>query len=65
MTKNCTGSFDMANSLREAALVALDALREIEWSNNSQWQGDRAREAKNVLSAALQQPEQEPVNNNG
>jgi hypothetical protein len=45
------------SDLRNAAEQALEALGEIEWSNNSQWQSDRAREAITALHAALEQPE--------
>jgi hypothetical protein len=48
-------------SLREAAQQALEALSEIEWSNNSQWQSKRAESVIPALRAALEQPEQKPV----
>ena len=45
----------------EALKLALEAFGEIEWSNNSQWQSDRAKVAINAIKEALEQPEQEPV----
>jgi hypothetical protein len=45
----------------EALKQALEALGEIEWSNNSQWQSDRAKVAITAIKEALAQPEQEPV----
>ena len=45
----------------EALKLALEALGEIEWSNNSQWQSDRAKVAITAIKEALAQPEQEPV----
>ena len=38
---------------KEAMKLALDALGEIEWSNNSQWQSDRAKVAITALREAL------------
>ena len=46
--------------LRQAAQQALEALSDIEWSNDSQWQSDRAKVAIIALCAALEEPE-EPV----
>ena len=48
---------------KEAMKLALDALGEIEWSNNSQWQSDRAKVAITALREALaEQPaQQNPV----
>jgi hypothetical protein len=43
----------------EALKLALEALGEIEWSNNSQWQSDRAKVAITAIKEALAQPEQE------
>ena len=40
-------------NLQEAAQQALEALEEIEWSNNSQWQSDRAKVSTTALRAAL------------
>ncbi len=53
------------NELHKAAEMALEALSEIEWSNNSQWQSDRAKVAITALREALaEQPaQQEPVAN--
>ena len=45
---------------REAMKLALEAFGEIEWSNNSQWQSDRAKVAITAIKEALAQPEQEP-----
>jgi len=45
----------------EALKLSLEAFGEIEWSNNSQWQSDRAKVAIATLKEALAQPEQEPV----
>ena len=45
----------------EALKLALEAFGEIEWSNNSQWQSDRAKVAITAVKEALAQPEQEPV----
>jgi hypothetical protein len=45
---------------REAMQMALEALGEIEWSNDSQWQSDRAKVAITALRQALE-TEQEPV----
>lgn len=45
-------------TIREAAENALDALSEIEWSNDSKWQSDRARVAIIALRASLAEPEQ-------
>ena len=42
----------------EALKLALEALGEIEWSNNSQWQSDRAKIAITAIKEALAQPEQ-------
>jgi hypothetical protein len=47
---------------REAMQMALEALGEIEWSNDSQWQSDRAKVAITALRQALE-TEQEPVVN--
>ena len=46
---------------REALKMALDAFGEIAWSNETQWQRDRAKEAITAIKEALAQPEQEPV----
>ena len=46
---------------REALKLALDAFGEIAWSNETQWQRDRAKEAITVIKEALAQTEQEPV----
>ena len=46
---------------KEALKLALEAFGEIDWSNNSQWQSDRAKVAIATLKEALAQPEQEPV----
>jgi hypothetical protein len=43
---------------KEAMKLALEALGEIEWSNNSQWQSDRAKVAITALRQALEQPAQ-------
>jgi hypothetical protein len=51
-------------TLREAAQQALEALFEINWSNDSRWQADRAETVIPALRAALAQEEQEPVANN-
>jgi hypothetical protein len=45
----------------EALKLALVAFGEIDWSNNSQWQSDRAKVAIATLKEALAQTEQEPV----
>ena len=45
----------------EALKMALEAFGEIEWSNNSQWQSDRAKVAITAIKEALAQPEHEPV----
>ena len=45
----------------EALKLALEAFGEIEWSNDSQWQSDRAAYAMLAIKEALAQPEQEPV----
>jgi hypothetical protein len=45
----------------EALKLALEAFGEIDWSNNSQWQSDRAKVAIATLKKAMAQPEQEPV----
>ena len=42
----------------EALKLALEAFGEIDWSNNSQWQSDRAKVAIATLKEALAQPEQ-------
>jgi hypothetical protein len=44
----------------KALKLALEALGEIEWSNNSQWQSDRAKEAITATKEALAQPVQRP-----
>ena len=44
----------------EALKLALDAFGEIAWSNETQWQRDRAKEAITAIKEALAQPEQEP-----
>ena len=44
----------------EALKLALEAFGEIEWSNNSQWQSDRAKVAITAIKEALAQPEQAP-----
>ncbi len=49
------------STLREAAQQALEALFEINWSNDSRWQADRAETVIPTLRAALAQQEQEPV----
>ena len=41
----------------EALKMALEAFGEIDWSNNSQWQSDRAKVAIATLKEALAQPE--------
>ena len=46
---------------QEAFKLAMEAFGEIEWSNNSQWQSDRAKVAITAVKEALAQPEQEPV----
>lgn len=43
------------NDLRKSAEMALEALKEIEWSNNSEWQRYRASAAKRDLNAVLEQ----------
>jgi hypothetical protein len=43
----------------EALRLALDAFGEIDWSNNSQWQSDRAKVAIASLKEALEQREQD------
>ncbi len=43
----------------EALKLALEAFGEIEWSNNSQWQSDRAKVAITAIKEALAQPEPE------
>jgi len=45
----------------DAMKQALDAFGEIAWSNNSQWQSDRAKAAITTLRERLAQPEQEYV----
>lgn len=45
---------------REAMKLALEALGEIEWSNNSQWQSDRAKVAITALRKALEE-KREPL----
>ena len=42
---------------REALKLALDAFGEIAWSNETQWQRDRAKEAITIIKEALAQPE--------
>jgi hypothetical protein len=37
--------------LQEQILLLVDALREIEWSNDSRWQSDRARAALAATAA--------------
>ena len=49
------------SDLRAAAQQALEALHEISWSNDTQWQSDRAADVIPTLRAALAQPEPEPV----
>ena len=44
-------------TLREAAQQALEALHEIGWSNNTQWQSDRAAGVIPILRAALAEPD--------
>ena len=46
---------------KEALKLALEAFGEIEWSNNSQWQSDRAKVAITAIKEALAESEQEPV----
>lgn len=46
---------------REAMKLALEAFGEIAWSNETQWQRDRAKKAITALKQALEQTEQEPV----
>ena len=41
---------------KEALKLALEAFGEIEWSNNSQWQSDRAKVAITAIKEALAQP---------
>ena len=41
--------------------LALEAFGKIDWSNNSQWQSDRAKVAIASLKEALAQPEQPKV----
>ena len=45
----------------EAFKLAMEAFGEIEWSNNSQWQSDRAKVAITAIKKSLAEPEQEPV----
>ena len=45
----------------EALKQALEALGEIEWSNNSQWQSDRAKVAITAIKEALAHPQQEAI----
>jgi hypothetical protein len=45
----------------EALKLALVAFGEIDWSNNSQWQSDRAKVAITAIKEALAESEQEPV----
>ena len=45
----------------EALKLALEALGEIEWSNNSQWQSDRAKVAITAIKEALAHPQQEAI----
>jgi len=49
----------------EALRIALEAFGKIDWSNNSQWQSDRAKVAIASLKEALAQPEQEPTTKAG
>ena len=42
---------------------ALEALDEIAWSNNTRQQSDRADDARIVLRAALEQPQDHPEQN--
>ena len=42
---------------KKALKLALEAFGEIDWSNNSQWQSDRAKVAIATLKEALAQPE--------
>ena len=46
----------------KALKLALEAFGEIDWSNNSQWQSDRAKVAITAIKEALAQPDmkQEP-----
>ena len=44
---------------KEVLKQALEAFGEIEWSNNSQWQSDRAKVAITAIKEALAQPEQD------
>ena len=47
---------------QEAAMrMALEALHEIGWSNNTRWQSDRAATVIPALRGALAEPVQEPV----
>ena len=46
---------------KEAMKLALEAFGEIAWSNETQWQRDRAKKASTALKQALEQPEPEPV----
>ena len=45
----------------EALKLALEAFGEIEWSNNSQWQSDRAKVAITAIKEALAQPNFCPI----
>jgi len=45
----------------EALKLALEAFGEIAWSNETQWQRDRAKKAITTLKQALEQTEPEPV----
>ena len=45
----------------ETLKLALEALGEIEWSNNSQWQSDRAKVAITAIKEALAHPQQEAI----
>ena len=45
----------------EALKLALEAFGEIEWSNNSQWQSDRAKVAITAIKEALAHPQQEAI----
>ena len=50
---------------REVLKLALDAFGEIAWSNETQWQRDRAKEAITAIKESLAQPEHEPWSNVG
>jgi len=53
--------------LEQVARQALEAFGEIEWSNNSQWQSDRAKTAITAMREALDRPKQDldPTARNG